>query len=1149
MEMSSSQAQKATYVYGPYTLTKAGAAAKTPTFSSPTPKGKTVKNGPVTPDAAPGSKGDEELTADSKIYKYTGGDGKAKDKQSIKDIKKLLTTRLRAIKEGKKPNDQKILSCKTLIQAIIDENNHITEPQKDLLREQIEGHSQCSNRFANSFGGADEAPNEDSEKIAGSYDVSDVSALVVSTQEKAKKKSSEASAEASDGSQLNKDGSGSGSGEGPVDETAKPAVSTLEEKTPEEVQKESAKKSLQVSFDFWFYTGNETDAGKITGRALKDGVFEEADKDHVKVSPTTTTITSSSLCISSVLSTQVDTATPIDASESGVNPHSVTEPDISKVHVTPEFGAPKSKDTQQDVEIKKVDFSQFIRGCLISYIADTKNAKVIDVTHTEKHVYIFYTDPSACPETDNEQALHGAAGKKRPKEPVPDNLNKTTPQRAENKSWSLKAYVPSVLSEPVVLDAMTDLAVRCLEATANNYGIVRRAIQTMMLRGITYVPADDSNASQTDLVSFKSAASASQTDLQPSESSSASHLGGGGDKSADSSNAGFGGSSRFGTGEEVLSELMGILATKDYPSKWQIVNALYNINVSSRLSINQFLTLVSIDVYAEEKTLYVNPDIKEAPIHQGLVMYAAVNSDTNAIIYVTTGTISYIEKVYVGSGDRVPDKHSETNVTNHDKLLEMLKASSADDTHAKIAKWVGELKQSKAVKAPAKKNSQPQKDATTVKKANDPVVFRYTSIAKESETKTQRGLIVRALRILISNGLIRDVDATKRILDSVIGIDIASAIQDLDKFFFQYELDPEYKWKAGSLSANLHNLVVPHDDVNWHGGVSSLQRIVAQYAAAHNTVERKGSNPNHSYINHFTSGTADVTTRELLEMTIPEINDKPLYCTWMFVKGLNDQNFGALFTSQPNFHSLPFSENELRDFEKDQVSYKPQDNQLLPTCIGSELNRANVTEETMDLEASTEHAAALVKMLIHSKVLKMRQNEPSLMKLITSYENTVKHLDHLLLLIKNRGDIVTYITGEPERSVEDMLRASMKCFLMVAPIFLDPTESSYPSPDSKISKALSYGLMSHGLDPKHLLALRYTMDHEEEKYKNQSYELSRSFVESMFNAPHDLQVTRELMRTRVLGSIMIIMKETPDLETTQGFGRSYRGSSRRSMFI
>jgi hypothetical protein len=150
----------------------------------------------------------------------------------------------------------------------------------------------------------------------------------------------------------------------------------------------------------------------------------------------------------------------------------------------------------------------------------------------------------------------------------------------------------------------------------------------------------------------------------------------------------------------------------------------------------------------------------------------------------------------------------------------------------------------------------------------------------------------------------------------------------------------------------------------------------------------------------------------------------------------------------------------------------------------------------------------------------------------------------------------------------------MRCFLPFLPLIESWVKAEYEDHYGDQSKyikelvndliparALSYACVSHGLDPVHLIAVRYAMNFDQTVY-NANSDTSKRDAKWLFELTDIYPLTKELMRTRMLGSIMLIYNTDTDEQPgslledsvhieSADFGRSYNLKHKRasSMFI
>jgi hypothetical protein len=127
----------------------------------------------------------------------------------------------------------------------------------------------------------------------------------------------------------------------------------------------------------------------------------------------------------------------------------------------------------------------------------------------------------------------------------------------------------------------------------------------------------------------------------------------------------------------------------------------------------------------------------------------------------------------------------------------------------------------------------------------------------------------------------------------------------------------------------------------------------------------------------------------------------------------------------------------------------------------------------------------------------------------------------------------------------------------------DKPKTSATAPDELRARALSYACVSHGLDPAHLIALRYALINDKSNWDEADKE-NKDLAVSLFRENAQMPLTTELMRTRILGAVvrfdatLSTLSEadrknfliySDDAHYTESFGRSYLSRKRSSMFI
>ncbi len=346
---------------------------------------------------------------------------------------------------------------------------------------------------------------------------------------------------------------------------------------------------------------------------------------------------------------------------------------------------------------------------------------------------------------------------------------------------------------------------------------------------------------------------------------------------------------------------------------------------------------------------------------------------------------------------------------------------------------------------------------------------------------------------------------------------IVESIRKLDELFCMYEVNPKYEWKVGPLSPKLKDLSVPQRDYGWHGGMSFC-RIVAQYAAK-----------NGLDASDFTVS----STWSIENAPKSPPRDHASYYTYALTNALMEQNFGSLFTSQPNFDHKPI----------DEYNYNREYTGIKPDCSSATISKIVEHEETIEM-GEVNRAVEFVERLIQASVL-IKRKYPSP---VWSYGDTLRELDTRLSNIKEQETKTTNInnyTGGgagPSTGYGPMLRQSLDCFAAFLPMIEHKIKSNNPSitDDELSARALSYGCVSHGLDPRHLIAVRYTMVVRPDLLK--SYR-AHSVASGLFDLQETMPITRELMRTRMLGSIVAI----DQVKSRQSFGTVMRHAARREL--
>ena len=218
---------------------------------------------------------------------------------------------------------------------------------------------------------------------------------------------------------------------------------------------------------------------------------------------------------------------------------------------------------------------------------------------------------------------------------------------------------------------------------------------------------------------------------------------------------------------------------------------------------------------------------------------------------------------------------------------------------------------------------------------------------------------------------------------------------------------------------------------------------------------------------------------------------------------------------------------------------------------------------------SIDQAISLVRSLIDKGVLVER--EPRLNYKL-DFAGGLEELDKRLQNVKRdppRASITTFTSGSAGASTKygAMLKQSVKCFCAFLPMIEHYLQNkngdkSAIALDELRARALSYACVSHGLDPAHLIALRYAMNNDDTNW-GEVKKLNKELAESLFRENADMPLTTELMRTRILGAVVrfdatlkTLSEEDQtrflrnrDYKYTESFGRSYLSQKRSSMFI
>ena len=1005
--------------------------------------------------------------------------------------------------------------------------------------------------------------------------------------------------------------------------------------------------SVPVSFDFWFYTGDSTDAIEIKQLAEEEGVFEPGEHD-AKVMGTTTTIKRSTLCISSLLSTHTDESEhlsliapgeasaetdaetdkhsklhfggtiPVDFSgfelaktrclityiagqgpqsaheaegaaeeeDEAVDEHGKDDPPHTEADGQKEKDAAteEDEDDEEDADTAATEHKKSPKAAKPDADEDASSSPSTSASSESPStsdsslvpVYIFYTVEAQA--GSEGPKVHSDDSKKK----IPGDQTKESNKEYNNfkkgASYWLRLYVPSVLAERVVLDAMMDLVTRCVDTT-QGYDVATRAIQTIMLSDVEYHVVADGSAPE--LVSMEpekpakpvpsASASSNKTELDKSPASAT------GDEKLPEPVSAYG-AVGFGTAADEFKNIVkaalfanqanGVMNDKD-----SIVSALYNIRLVDRLGLATFQSLTKDKLVIGKKDNIklevATSTMARSDQSEGLLMHAAVIGDYMVVLTdnQVTGHNRYkayafmlnkgaaaMNAVHINSFKAFLMKVVKAVKAVKDKYVGMSAEKIADSLIGPISPTYIMDSDNVHTKIRAIRIAGELTDPKTKKILNDALGVLNAHAGKQPKIAQQAQAPAQSKAQIVLKGSVTNPAGT-----------IVYNIKRLDDLFLGHTLNPEYEWKNDATSDKLAKPNVPVHNYNWHGD-RSLQRIVAQYAMnvdkAFTTAPKK---PKKFVLFSTETNDKKYTTADLLEM-YNEVNTKKkkvklhgknasLYYTCLFVTALRDQNFGALFTSQPNFSTKP-----VNDDKPSEPNYDKEYNLQRPDCGkdggNSPIEDVDSDEETVDL-STLNKAVSFVDGLIKAGVLSKRDTANNLL----DCKGTLEQLDGMLNEIQ-KDDIGKYTSGGAGKSTEyeAMLGQSMKCFVMFLPLIERMVRKQYEkdavSDDFVRSKALSYGCVSHGLDPKHIIAVRYAMIEDQKTYESHSYPLSRKICKELFEllleeestGPGSFPVTRELMRTRVLGAITVIEEISREPESLD-FGRSYLKPKRASMFI
>jgi hypothetical protein len=383
-------------------------------------------------------------------------------------------------------------------------------------------------------------------------------------------------------------------------------------------------------------------------------------------------------------------------------------------------------------------------------------------------------------------------------------------------------------------------------------------------------------------------------------------------------------------------------------------------------------------------------------------------------------------------------------------------------------------------------------------------------------------------------------------------------IQTLDELYATHEVNKVYVWKrAGDDAANTAKFArnVRGEIYEWHGGFS-FQRMMAQYAAKHElTTEQCGMEDN------------PMTAEALLKAAAWKFSDRD-YFTYCLVSGLHHQPFGYVFTAQPHLDTKPMNEHT---YKKDRYA-KPR-----PDCSGtgdlvSEKPISKLPEEFVPIDGKgLQNATALIERFIASKALVLRQTQ--LEAYDFRFDQTLAALDGRLRRIKegkmrgidpgpeNQGDVVDmvmdrYTSGGAGNSTlyAAMRNQALRCFGAFLPMIEDKLrdDSSDLGKDELRARAMSYAAVSHGLDPKHLIAARYAMLFDTKLFETTE---ANEVMTELFSGNGEMPLTKELMRTRIFASILVMdsvdrLYQVPAYKEkleSHGFGARTKQTARKTL--
>jgi hypothetical protein len=790
---------------------------------------------------------------------------------------------------------------------------------------------------------------------------------------------------------------------------------------------------------------------------------------------------------------------------------------------------------------------------------DTLDTKAHDATSEgdtsstkkdEKSVWIFYTVAPTEPVKDAGKKKEGEKNKEKDNnkdQNAGDPLNGATfTSRAVSKNKrakiALRRYVPSVLAEPIVLDAMVDLVVRLVE-NPPDYDTASRVVQTIMLSDTRYY--DDEN-SATSLPAASLPTSLVSMDTEPvtgkaDATSKADATGKAATPVADATSADATSASSLVVGTKFGNEMTTLTSalqaaflskSGNLDTSQNIVDKLYKIKLNRKVSLHDFYGAVP-QVNDQEKPTskkLIVQNQSEIPTvdRDKVMMYPFVKKDYMVVVTKKAGkpgtpgkTKADVFKLFKLTSTSKPAFEATIPL-----LTEAIVKIDRDISITSATRMINEgtsIPNPNGGKKPAK-------------------MFSLRPLyGDDDDNQASKETKQRAIRIILSH----EDDGT-RIIQAA---GIVSDITKLDELFLHHKLDENYIWHNGPLHKDLKKLDVPVYKYSWHGD-RSFQRIVAQHAA----FQLKAGDADIADYLFSTNTTKPMSTKKLmntkLEGDIEEgikflyENRKAKYFTWTLVRALRDQNFGALFTSQPNFSTKPVYDKETNkkkeydaEFDDDFKEFiKVDTDRIRPNCGksngGSDSEIKEYKDENTIYLHALDNAVSFVEGLITQGVLV--ENDTYTNINLRTYKETLDELDDLLAVIDDNKSIETYTKGGAGSSTgyEAMLGQSMKCFVLFLPLIERMVKKQYPteSKDFVRSKALSYGCVSHGLDPKHIIAVRYAMIKDQTTYQSHSYPLSRKICDQLFGllleeesaGPDSFPLTRELMRTRVLGAITVI---------------------------